>query len=111
MRVQITFGGNRTIVLKLDPMKAPINVANLVLLARQKFFDGRRVPLAGPPWAFAHGYDPPTLALGLESMQYRRGGRCGTRVFSSLPACSGQVCGARPSSHRGFRPDRVLARL
>ena len=48
VRLRITFSGNRRITLKLDPTVAPMNVANLVLLARKHFFDGHLVPRVVP---------------------------------------------------------------
>ena len=43
VRLRFTFGGGRTLVLRLDPTLAPINVANLVTLVRKGFYDGLKV--------------------------------------------------------------------
>ena len=55
VRLRITFQGAGAIVLKLDPANAPINVANLVLLARQGFFDGLSVPRVVPDFVVQMG--------------------------------------------------------
>ncbi len=43
VRVRLTFSGKRTLVLRLDPANAPLNVANFIRLARRRAFDGRQV--------------------------------------------------------------------
>ena len=55
VRLRITFSGMRTITLRLDPTVAPMNVANLVLLARKGYFDGRLVPRVVPDFVVQMG--------------------------------------------------------
>jgi len=55
VRLRITFQGAGRIVLKLNPANAPINVANLVLLARRGFFDGLSVPRVVPDFVVQMG--------------------------------------------------------
>jgi cyclophilin family peptidyl-prolyl cis-trans isomerase len=55
VRLRITFSGKRVITLKLDPAVAPMNVANLVLLARKGYFDGRLVPRVVPDFVVQMG--------------------------------------------------------
>lgn len=64
VRLQLTLQGNRTIVLKLDPLNAPINVANLVLLAKKGFFNGRRVPRVVPDFVVQMGSPLDTMDGG-----------------------------------------------
>ncbi|WP_257308643.1 peptidylprolyl isomerase [Geothrix fuzhouensis] len=44
VRLRISLSGKRSFTLRLDPTVAPMNVANLVLLARKGYFNGRLVP-------------------------------------------------------------------
>ncbi len=55
VRLRITFEGTRSVVLRLDPKVAPINVANLVRLARKGFFDGHRVARVVPDFVVQMG--------------------------------------------------------
>ena len=55
VRLRITFSGKRRVTLRLDPTLAPMNVANLVLLARKGYFDGRRVPRVVPDFVVQMG--------------------------------------------------------
>jgi cyclophilin family peptidyl-prolyl cis-trans isomerase len=55
VRMRITFEGRGAVVMALDPAVAPINVANLVLLARRKFFDGLTVPRVVPDFVVQMG--------------------------------------------------------
>ena len=55
VRLQITFSGKRSVTLKLDPTVAPMNVANLVLLARKGYFDGHLVPRVVPDFVVQMG--------------------------------------------------------
>ena len=64
VRLRITFSGPRQVTLKLDPTVAPLNVANLVLLARKGFFDGRRVPRVVPDFVVQLGSPVDTMDGG-----------------------------------------------
>lgn len=64
VRLRITFNGMRQVTLKLDPAVAPQNVANLVLLARKGFFDGRRVPRVVPDFVVQLGSPVDTMDGG-----------------------------------------------
>lgn len=55
VRLHILLSGKRSLTLKLDPRVAPMNVANLVLLARKGFFNGRRVPRVVPDFVVQMG--------------------------------------------------------
>jgi cyclophilin family peptidyl-prolyl cis-trans isomerase len=55
VRLRITFSGKRTITLRLDPTVAPMNVANLVLLTRKGYFNGRLVPRVVPDFVVQMG--------------------------------------------------------
>ena len=55
VRLRITFTGGRVVTLRLDPLVAPMNVANLVLLARKRFFDGHLVPRVVPDFVVQMG--------------------------------------------------------
>lgn len=55
VRLRITFEGPRVVILRLDPTVAPINVANLVRLARKGFFDGHAVPRVVPDFVVQMG--------------------------------------------------------
>lgn len=55
VRLRITFSGRRSVTLRLDPAVAPMNVANLVLLARKRFFDGHLVPRVVPDFVVQMG--------------------------------------------------------
>jgi len=64
VRMRITFSGKRTITLKLDPTVAPMNVANLVLLARKGYFNGRLVPRVVPDFVVQMGSPYDTMDGG-----------------------------------------------
>jgi cyclophilin family peptidyl-prolyl cis-trans isomerase len=64
VRLRITFSGRRTVTLKLDPTVAPMNVANLVLLAKRRFFDGHRVPRVVPDFVVQMGSPLDTMDGG-----------------------------------------------
>ncbi|HXC17717.1 MAG TPA: peptidylprolyl isomerase [Holophagaceae bacterium] len=64
VRMRITFSGRRTVTLKLDPTVAPMNVANLVLLAKRRFFDGHRVPRVVPDFVVQMGSPLDTMDGG-----------------------------------------------
>jgi cyclophilin family peptidyl-prolyl cis-trans isomerase len=64
VRLRITFSGRRTVTLKLDPTVAPMNVANLVLLARKRFFDGHLVPRVVPDFVVQMGSPYDTMDGG-----------------------------------------------
>lgn len=64
VRLRITFSGRRTVTLKLDPTIAPMNVANLVLLVKKRFFDGRRVPRVVPDFVVQMGSPYDTMDGG-----------------------------------------------
>ncbi|MDP1832483.1 MAG: peptidylprolyl isomerase [Geothrix sp.] len=55
VRLRISFSGTRSVTLRLDPTVAPMNVANLVLLARKGTFNGRRVPRVVPDFVVQMG--------------------------------------------------------
>jgi cyclophilin family peptidyl-prolyl cis-trans isomerase len=64
VRVRITFSGKRSVTLKLDPTVAPMNVANLVLLARKGYFNGRLVPRVVPDFVVQMGSPCDTMDGG-----------------------------------------------
>jgi len=64
VRLRITFSGTRSVTLRLDPTVAPMNVANLVLLARKHFFDGHRVPRVVPDFVVQMGSPCDTMDGG-----------------------------------------------
>jgi cyclophilin family peptidyl-prolyl cis-trans isomerase len=64
VRLRITFSGTRSVTLRLDPVVAPMNVANLVLLARRGYFDGRRVPRVVPDFVVQMGSPCDTMDGG-----------------------------------------------
>lgn len=55
VRMRILLSGTRSVTLRLDPAVAPMNVANLVLLARKGFFNGRLVPRVVPDFVVQMG--------------------------------------------------------
>jgi len=55
VRLRITFSRQRQVTLKLDPTIAPMNVANLELLARKGYFNGRLVPRVVPDFVVQMG--------------------------------------------------------
>lgn len=64
LRLRITFSGKRQVTLRLDPTIAPINVANLELLAKKGFFNGRRVPRVVPDFVVQMGSPYDTMDGG-----------------------------------------------
>lgn len=64
VRMRITFSENRSVVLRLDPTVAPINVANLKLLAQEGFFDGHTVPRVVPDFVVQMGSPMDTMDGG-----------------------------------------------
>ncbi len=64
VRLRITFAGQRQVTLKLDPTVAPMNVANLVLLVRKGYFNGRRVPRVVPDFVVQLGSPVDTMDGG-----------------------------------------------
>jgi cyclophilin family peptidyl-prolyl cis-trans isomerase len=64
VRLRLSFSGKRSITLKLDPTVAPMNVANLVLLAKKGYFDGRLVPRVVPDFVVQMGSPCDTLDGG-----------------------------------------------
>ena len=64
VRLRIRFSGARDVTLRLDPRTAPMNVASLVLLARQGFFDGHQVPRVVPDFVVQMGSPRDTMDGG-----------------------------------------------
>ncbi|GLH72514.1 hypothetical protein GETHLI_10160 [Geothrix limicola] len=64
IRLRITFSGARAVTLRLDPTVAPMNVANLVLLARKGYFNGRLVPRVVPDFTVQMGSPCDTMDGG-----------------------------------------------
>lgn len=64
VRLRITFSGNRSVVVRLDPKIAPQNTANLLLLASEGFFNGRRVPRVVPDFVVQMGSPYDTMDGG-----------------------------------------------
>jgi cyclophilin family peptidyl-prolyl cis-trans isomerase len=64
VRLSITFSGTRSVTLRLDPTMAPLNTANLVLLARKGFFDGHLVPRVVPDFVVQMGSPCDTMDGG-----------------------------------------------
>jgi len=64
VRLRITFSGKRRVTLKLDPTVAPMNVANLVLLAKKGYFNGRLVPRVVPDFVVQMGSPYDTMDGG-----------------------------------------------
>jgi cyclophilin family peptidyl-prolyl cis-trans isomerase len=64
VRLRITFSGARSVTLRLDPTVAPMNVANLVLLARRGYFDGHLVPRVVPDFVVQMGSPCDTMDGG-----------------------------------------------
>ena len=55
VRLRVSLSGTRSVTLRLDPHVAPMNVANLVLLAREGYFNGRLVPRVVPDFVVQMG--------------------------------------------------------
>ncbi|MCL1893872.1 MAG: peptidylprolyl isomerase [Holophagaceae bacterium] len=64
VRIQVEFEEHGSVVMNLNPINAPMNVANLVLLARKGFFDGRRVPRIVPDFVVQMGSPRDTMDGG-----------------------------------------------
>lgn len=64
VRLRITFSEERSVALLLDPVVAPINVANLKLLASEGFFDGHAVPRVVPDFVIQMGSPLDTMDGG-----------------------------------------------
>jgi cyclophilin family peptidyl-prolyl cis-trans isomerase len=64
VRIQVEFRDHGSVVMRLDPINAPMNVANLVILARRGFFDGRRVPRIVPDFVIQMGSPYDTMDGG-----------------------------------------------
>jgi cyclophilin family peptidyl-prolyl cis-trans isomerase len=55
VRLRLSLSGNRNLTLRLDPRVAPMNVANLVLLARKGYFNHHLVPRVVPDFVVQMG--------------------------------------------------------
>ena len=64
VRLRLHFAGKRQVTLRLDPTNAPLNVANLVRLARKGFFNGRLVPRVVPDFVVQMGSPCDTMDGG-----------------------------------------------
>jgi len=64
VRLEVNFSEGGTVVLRLDPTVAPLNVANLVRLTQKGFFDGRRVPRIVPDFVVQMGSPCDTMDGG-----------------------------------------------
>jgi len=64
VRIQVDFRDHGSVIMRLDPINAPMNVANLVMLARKGFFDGRRVPRIVPDFVVQMGSPCDTMDGG-----------------------------------------------
>ena len=64
VRLRITFSGMRSVTLRLDPTVAPMNVANLALLAHKGYFNGRLVPRVVPDFVVQMGSPYDTMDGG-----------------------------------------------
>jgi len=64
VRLRITFARKRSVTLKLDPTVAPMNIANLVLLAKEGYFNGRLVPRVVPDFVVQMGSPYDTMDGG-----------------------------------------------
>ncbi len=64
VHLRLLLSGKRSITLQLDPTVAPMNVANLVLLARKGYFNGRRVPRVVPDFVVQMGSPSDTMDGG-----------------------------------------------
>lgn len=64
VRLQLTFSGARRVMLRLDPEVAPMNVANLKLLAKRGYFNGRLVPRVAPDFVVQMGSPHDTMDGG-----------------------------------------------
>ncbi|BDU69580.1 hypothetical protein GETHOR_16810 [Geothrix oryzae] len=64
VRLRLSLNGKRRLTLRLDPRVAPMNVANLVLLARKGYFNGRLVPRVVPDFVVQMGSPVDTMDGG-----------------------------------------------
>ncbi|MBI4911560.1 MAG: peptidylprolyl isomerase [Acidobacteria bacterium] len=63
-RLRLVFNGGRSVVCRLDSASAPLNVANLLLLAREGAFNGRLVPRVVPDFVVQMGSPYDTMDGG-----------------------------------------------
>jgi cyclophilin family peptidyl-prolyl cis-trans isomerase len=64
VKMRITFQGGRRVMVVLDAANAPINVANLVLLARRGFYNDHTVPRVVPDFVVQMGSPCDTMDGG-----------------------------------------------
>lgn len=64
MRIRIHFEGKKSITLKLNPQKSPLNVANFLHLTRKAFFDHRQVARVVPDFVVQMGSPRDTMDGG-----------------------------------------------
>lgn len=64
VRLRLHFAGRRQVTLRLNPTNAPLNVANLVRLARKGFFNARLVPRVVPDFVVQMGSPCDTMDGG-----------------------------------------------
>ena len=64
VRIQLTFSGGRRVVLRLDPLTAPMNVANLKLRVKKGALNGRLVPRVVPDFVVQMGSPYDTMDGG-----------------------------------------------
>lgn len=64
LRFRITFEGGRSVVMRLEPAVAPVNVANLARLARKGYFNGQLVPRVVPDFVVQMGSPLSTMDGG-----------------------------------------------
>ena len=64
VRIQLSFNGGRKVVLSLDPRRAPMNTANLKLLAQKGYYNGRLVPRVVPDFVIQMGSPYDTMDGG-----------------------------------------------
>jgi len=64
LRLRMDLLSGASLVLRLDGRLAPINTANLLLLAKEGFFDGRRIPRVVPDFVVQMGSPLDTMDGG-----------------------------------------------
>jgi len=64
VRMRVEFRDHGSVVMSLNPINAPMNVANLMILARRGFFNGRRVPRIVPDFVVQMGSPYDTMDGG-----------------------------------------------
>jgi len=62
--MRVEFRDHGSVVMRLNPINAPMNVANLIILARRGFFNGRRVPRIVPDFVVQMGSPYDTMDGG-----------------------------------------------